>query len=195
MRSSKLYLMCVVDPLHPLHICTSNWRLTAERSTIIQSVDVFYKCVCWFITYAEASVHSKTGGKKCISILTERQAVDSSGNKSTSARLHANSRATLNGETIDEKTDKNIKYSDIPFRQYQKRPDVGSWSCYHEANDRHWKEFLWIFNHIKVFYGMQINGNFFWLWRGKNMPINPIIWDYNSTNRRHFQFALPVSPR
>lgn len=58
------------------------------------------------------------------------------------------------------KTDKNIKYSDIPFMQYQKRPDVGSWSCYHEANDRHWKKFLWIFNHIKVFYGMQINGNF-----------------------------------
>lgn len=31
------------------------------------------------------------------------------------------------------KTDKNIKYSDIPFTQYQKRPDVGklkllSWS-------------------------------------------------------------------
>lgn len=65
------------------------------------------------------------------------------------------------------KTDKNIKYSDIPFTQYQKRPDVGSWSCYHEANDRHWKKFLWISNHIKVFYGMQINGNF-WLWRKKH---------------------------
>jgi len=70
------------------------------------------------------------------------------------------------------KTDKNIKYSDIPFSQYQKRPDVRSWSCYHESNDRHWKRFLWIFNHIKVFYGMQINGNF-WLWREKNMPIKP----------------------
>lgn len=65
------------------------------------------------------------------------------------------------------KTDKNIKYSDIPFTQYQKRPDVRSWSCYHESNDRHWKKFLWIFNHIKVFYGMQINGNF-WLWRKKH---------------------------
>lgn len=31
------------------------------------------------------------------------------------------------------KTDKNIKYSDIPFTQYQKRPDVESWSCYREA--------------------------------------------------------------
>lgn len=35
------------------------------------------------------------------------------------------------------KTDKNIKYSDIPFTHYQKRPDVRSWSCYHQANDRH----------------------------------------------------------
>lgn len=134
----------------------------------------------YFISVSAGLLHmqrhqctAKRGEKKCISIFTERQAVDSSGNKSTSARLHANSRATLNGETVDEKTDKNIKYSDIPFRQYQKRPDVGSWSCYHEANDRHWKEFLWIFNHIKVFYGMQINGNFFWLWRGKKHANKP----------------------
>ena len=42
-----------------------------------------------------------------------------------------------------------------------------------EPNDRHWKKFLWISNHIKVFYGMQMNGNFDY--GGKNMPINPII--------------------
>lgn len=78
----------------------SNRRPTSERSIIIQSVDVFYKCVCWFITNAEASVQSKM--ENCINIFTERQAVDSSENKSTSARLHANSRAILNGETIDE---------------------------------------------------------------------------------------------
>lgn len=38
------------------------------------------------------------------------------------------------------KTDKNIKYSDIPFTQYQKRPDVGSWSCYRGAKRQALKE-------------------------------------------------------
>lgn len=101
MRSSKLYLICAADlsPSFP-YMCMSNWGPTSERSIIMLSVDVFYKCVCWFITYAEASVHSKM--EKCINIFRERQAVDSSENKSTSARLHANSRAILNGETIDE---------------------------------------------------------------------------------------------
>lgn len=78
----------------------SNWGPTSEHSIIIQSVDVFYKCVCRFITYAGASVHGKM--EKCINIFTERQAGDSSENKSTSAKLHANSRAILNGETLDE---------------------------------------------------------------------------------------------
>lgn len=78
----------------------SNRGPTSERSFIIQSVDVFYKCVCRFITYAGASVHGKM--EKCINIFTERQAGDSSENKSTSAKLHANSQAILNGETVDE---------------------------------------------------------------------------------------------
>lgn len=86
------------------------------------SVDVFYKCVCWFITYAEASVHSKM--EKCINIFRERQAVDSSENKSTSARLMQTAEPSLMVKP-SMKTDKNIKYSDIPFTQYQKRPDVG----------------------------------------------------------------------
>ena len=38
------------------------------------------------------------------------------------------------------KTDKNIKYSVIPFTRYQKRPDVGSWSCYQRAQRQALKE-------------------------------------------------------
>lgn len=83
------------------------------------------------------------------------------------------------------RADKNIKYSDIPFSQYQKRPDVGSWSCYQE--DRHWKKILWIFNRIKVFYGMQINGNF-WLWREKIHANKP----YHLGLKLHKQETLSI---
>lgn len=99
-RSSKLYLISAADAATFPCMYTSRRGPTSERSIIIQTLDVFYKCVCCFITYAEASVHSKM--EKCINIFAERQPVDSSENKSTSARLHANSRAILNGETIDE---------------------------------------------------------------------------------------------
>ena len=85
---------------------------------------LFCECVCWFITYTEAPVHSKKG--KGINIFTERQVVDSLENKSTSARHHANSTAPSLMVKPSMKTDKNIKYSVIPFTRYQKRPDVGS---------------------------------------------------------------------
>lgn len=83
----------------PTWILFSYATPTPENTIVIKSVDVFYKCVCCFITYAEASVHWKM--EKCY-VFRERQAVDSSENKSTSAKPHANGTAILNGETIDE---------------------------------------------------------------------------------------------
>lgn len=123
MRSSKLCLMCggwsfpSFSPTFP-RVRMSNWGPASERSVIIQSVDVFYKCVCRFITYAGASAHGKM--EKNASIYSQK------GRRETAQKINLHLPGSV--QTAEPslmvkalmKTDKNIKYSDIPFHPLSK---------------------------------------------------------------------------